>query len=201
MRPAPFAAVVLSLGISILFGTVAAAQDATPVASPSAAPGATPVAAPGATPTAAPLEVLFVQSFTVGRLEPAAEPGTATLTLQQPEGETVYFADRPNRVAGTVAFDQFLRLLTQETADPPNAALVIDRPEGDAVVIVELLDGTVDAAGTVTYDVRVLADPGTHPTDMTRTAALLPEVTGAIDFGSSHLFVDGACNHIIDPNC
>ena len=28
---------------------------------------------------------------------------------------------------------------------------------------------------------------------MTQTAELLPEITGAIDFGSSHLFVDSAC--------
>ena len=91
-------------------------------------------------------------------MESGAKAGTARLTLHQPVGETVYFAERPNRVAGTVALEGFLQILAQEAADPLNAALVIDRPEGDAVVIVELLDGTVDAAGTVLYDVRVLAD-------------------------------------------
>jgi hypothetical protein len=174
---------VLSLVVTILFGTSAAAQDATP--------GATPVAA---TPTAGAAEVLFVQSFTTGRLEPGADPGAAILTLQGPVGETVYFSDRPERTAGTIALTQFLEILAQETAEPLNAALVIDRPEGDAVVVVEVLGGTVDAAGTVTYDVVVLSDSGEFGTDMTGTAELLTEVTGAMDFGSNHLFVDGACS-------
>lgn len=187
MRPLSFVSVVLSFVVTTLFSTGATAQEATPVA----APGTTPAATPSA---AAPLAVLFVQSFTVGRLEPGAEPGTAILTLQQPVGETVYFADRPNRVAGAVALAEFLQVLEQEAADPLNAALVIDRPEGDAVVIVELLAGAVDEAGTVRYDVRVLADPGAHPTDMTRTAEALTEITGMMDFGSSHLFVDSACS-------
>jgi hypothetical protein len=73
-----------------------------------------------------------------------------------------------------------------------NAALVIDRPEGDAVVVVELLGGAVDAAGTVTYDVLVLDEPGAHPTDMTLTAAALTEIPEAVDFGASHLFIDNA---------
>jgi hypothetical protein len=186
MRPVPCASLVLSLVVTILFGTSAAAQDATP--------GATPVAAAAATPTAGAAEILFVQSFTTGRLEPGAEPGAATLTLQGPVGETVYFSDRPERIAGTIALTQFLDILAQEAAEPLNAALVIDRPEGDAVVVVEVLGGTVDAAGTVTYDVIVLSDSGEFGTDMTGTAELLTEVTGAMDFGSNHLFVDGACS-------
>ncbi len=61
-------------------------------------------------------------------------------------------------------------------------------------MVVELLDGTVDPAGTVIYDVLVLSESGAFGTDMTGTAELLTEVTRAIDFGSNHLFVDGACN-------
>lgn len=200
IRSRPLVQGVLSLVVTILLGTGAAAQETTPGATPSAAPGATPVAAAVATPSAAPVEVLFVQSFTVGRLAPGAEAGVATLTLQGPVGETIYFADRPNRGAGTVALEEFLQVLAQEAADPLNAALVIDRPEGDQVVVVEMLDGTVDASGTVTYDVRVLADPGQFETDMTSTAEPLVEITEAFDFGSSHLFVDGACSPW-DPRC
>jgi hypothetical protein len=196
----PFASLVLSLVITILFGIPAVAQDATPGATPVVAPAATPAVAAGATPTAGAAEILFVQSFTTGRLEPGAEAGAAILTLQGPVGETVYFSDRPERTAGTIALTQFLEILAQETAEPLNAALVIDRPEGDAVVVVELLDGTVDPAGTVIYDVLVLSESGAFGTDMTGTAELLTEVTGAMDFGSNHLFVDGACSPL-DPRC
>ncbi len=197
MRPVPTVPLALSLVVTILFGPPAMAQDATP--------GATPVVAPvangaDATPTAGAAEVLFVQSFTTGRLEPGAEPGAAILTLQGPVGETVYFSDRPERTAGTIALTEFLEVLAQEAADPLNAALVIDRPEGDAVVVVELLDGTVDASGTVIYDVLILSESGAFGTDMTGTAELLTEVTGAMDFGSNHLFVDGACSPL-DPRC
>ena len=185
MRFVSLVSVGLFLAVALLSGASTAAQEATP----------------GAIPPVAPLEVLFVQSFGVGRLEPAAEPGTATLTLQQPVGETIYFADRPYRVAGTLVAEDFLQLLAQDVADPLNAALIFNQPEGDRVVILKLLDGTVDAAGTVRYDVRVLArpfgaypgDPSAYPTDMMRSAWLLSELTGMIDFGSSHLFIDSKC--------
>jgi hypothetical protein len=62
-------------------------------------------------PSQQPLEVLFVQSFTSGQLAPAGQPGAAVLTLREPLGDTVYFADRPNRAAGTVETDEFLRVL------------------------------------------------------------------------------------------
>lgn len=221
MRAIPLASLVLALAGGILTGPVALAQDATPgatsagtpvvaaatpvaaspaAASPVGASAAIPDAAGAATPAAEAAEVLFVQSFTTGRLEPGAEPGAAVLTLQGPVGETVYFSDRPQRSAGTIALAQFLEVLAQDSADPLNAALVIDRAEGDAVVVVELLDGSVDAAGTVIYDVRVLAETASFHTDMTVTAEMLTELTGAIDFGSSHLFVDGACSPW-DPRC
>lgn len=35
-------------------------------------------------------EVLVVQSFAAGRLDPAGEPGRATLTLEPPVGDAVY---------------------------------------------------------------------------------------------------------------
>jgi hypothetical protein len=183
MRSMLFVSVVLSLIAATLFGTGAVAQEATP--------GAVAVATPAATPAAAALgEVLLAQAFTIGRLEPTGEPGAARLMLQGPEGETVYFGDRPSRRAGTVALEQILEVLAQPAAEPVTAALVIDQPEGDTVVIVELVSGTVDAAGTVTYDVRVLSDPSAHDTDMTQTARALTEIAAAFDFGDSHLFIN-----------
>jgi hypothetical protein len=68
----------------------------------------------------------------------------------------------------------------------------VDRPEGDTVIVLELLHGTVDVGGTITYDVAVITDFDAHPTTMTRTAEPLTEITEAIDFASSHLFIDNA---------
>ena len=68
----PCVSVVLALVVATQVSTGAAAQEATPVATPMAMTDATP----GATPAAAPLQVLFVQSFTAGRLEPGAEAST-----------------------------------------------------------------------------------------------------------------------------
>ena len=178
MRPLLKVSVVLSLVVSVFLGSGAAAQEATQMVTPMASPVA-----------GAPLHALFVQSFTTGRLEPGAETGTATLTLQGPVGETVYFYDQPDRIAGAVASDAFWQVLGPETAKPLNAALVIDRPEGDEVIPLELVDGSADAAGTVTYTVRVLPDTSALGFDMTQSATPLTEVSGAFDFGSSHFFV------------
>ncbi len=113
MGPVPCASLVLSLVVTILFGTPAAAQDAAPGATPVAAPAAIPVAAAAASPAAGAAEILFVQSFTTGRLEPGTEAGAAILTLQGFVGETIYFSDRPERTAGTIALTQFLEIMAQ----------------------------------------------------------------------------------------
>jgi hypothetical protein len=173
----------------MLYGAGVAAQDATPGAAVGQAVG-TPGAEVAASPVAgAPAAALFVQTFTVGKLEPGAEAGTATLTLQGPDGETVYFGDQPGRFAGAVAFDNFVQILGQAAGASLPAAVIIDRPEGDQVVALELTDGTIDASGTLTYTVR-LTDPSTLSTDLTQSAAPLTDVTSALDFGPSHLFVD-----------
>ncbi len=182
-----FAAVVLTLFAAVLLGTASAAQDATPEATGSAAG-----------------RVLFVQTFAAGRLAPGSEAGAATLTLEQPAGRIVYFSEAPGRVAGLVSLDQFLEVLAAAAADPLNAALVIEgsAPDRDQVVIVELLGSTGDDAEAVTYEVRVLADPGALNMDLAHPAEPLTELTEVLDFGTSHLFVDGSnCNKVIDPNC
>lgn len=178
MRTLMVTAAILSLFFSIMQTASVAAQDATPAAQAAASPVA------GAPPAA-----LFVQTFTVGKLEPGAEAGTATLTLQGPDGESVYFGDQPGRFAGAVAFDNFVQILGQAAGRPLPAAVIIDRPEGDQVIAFELTEGTVDASGTLTYTVQ-LTDPSALSTDLTQSAAPLTDVTSALDFGPSHLFVD-----------
>ena len=180
-----FAPVVLSLVAALQLGA-ASAQDATP-----------------APAEAASARFLFVQTFTAGRLEPGAEAGAATLTLEQPAGQTIYFSEAPARVAGLATIEQYLEVLAAAKADPPNAALVIEAsdPDQDQVVIVELLRSTVDDAGAVTYDVRVLADPSALDFDLTLATQPLAELTEPIDFGTSHLFVDSGCSPMDPRDC
>jgi hypothetical protein len=178
MRPLLKVFGVLSLVVPVLLGSGAAAQEATPMATPMASPVA-----------GAPSQALFVQAFTTGRLEPGTEAGTATLTLQAPVGETVYFYDQPDRIAGAVASDAMWQVLGPQTAKPLHGALILDRPEGDQVIFMELADGSVDAAGTVIYTIRVLPDSSAFGFDMSKSATPLAEVTGTFDFGPSHLFV------------
>lgn len=157
---------------------------------------ATPDAAGGVA-----VEILVVQSFAAGRLEPVTdEAGVALLTLERPAG-VVYFSDRPNRIVGTTTLAAFLDVLAGEADDPPNAALVITPAADEAPVIyvVELLSGQIDEAGAVRYRVRLLADA--NQLDLDLVAAPTAGLTGPISFGANHLFIDGLSCTPIDPRC
>ena len=161
------------------FGTAgrrAAAQEAAPVASPAAGEGAG--------------SDLFVQTFLAGTLAPKpGEAGVYVLTLEGATGQTVWFSDRPARRVGLVPTAALLGQLGFTPADPPNAALVAQAAGGEEVVVVELLDPRFDAAaGTLAYDVRLLADYAGGG-----LADLAPRQDGDPPpaFGAAHLFIDG----------
>ena len=178
-RRRAFAAGGAGLGAVIVNRLSAAhAKDATPDVN------ATPVSADD-------IEVLFVQTFSSGALVPdPATEGAFTLTLEDGTGQTVYFSDRPDRVAGTLTDAQFLDGRAFDPADPPNAAIVAQTPDGEDILIVELVEPTLaPASGTVTYTVRVLngqpegrvlADLASRQTDDTMADA----------FGPVTLFID-----------
>ncbi len=90
-------ALVASLG-GLAAGSLVAsvsAQPATPVASPATAGEAT---------------FLFVQSgFTSGSLVDNGD-GAYQLTLLNAPAQTVYFADRPDRIVGVVSTERFLAI-------------------------------------------------------------------------------------------
>lgn len=158
-----------------------AAQEATPVS-------ATPVGDER-------VSVLFVQAATGSTLTPLdAAEGEAThqLTLSGGTGQTVYFADRPNREVGTIATAEVIEGFSAEPGDPPNAALVAQTADGDEeIVVVVLLNGTVDeATGDVTYQVSLLADFAEAGLALKREP--VTEITEAREYGASHLFIDDA---------
>lgn len=156
----------------------AAARQATPVASPVAS----------ANP-----EFLFVQAFDHGTWLPKpGEEGTYLLTLFGAAAETVYFSDRPDRIAGQVPTQQFLDALGFTPASPANAAIVAERAVRrgtQEVLVIELRNPVYDAdAGTLTYEARVLEDYGEH--GLAFLAARQDDFELAELFGSGSLFID-----------
>jgi hypothetical protein len=162
----------------------ARAQDATP--EPPAPAGKT--------------QFLFVQSFQQGSIEPkAGADGTYTLTLAHGLGQTLYFSNRPERIARAAPTPAFLAGLGFPPDNPPNAALVVEAGPGDeAIAVVDLTNPQYDeGTKTATYDAKVLADWertlalgfSEQPKDLARLAP---------SFGAAHLFIDD-CPDIV--NC
>ncbi len=183
------ATALASLGGAALVARGASAQDASPV----------PMDDDEAT-------FLFVQSgFTSGILDKATDGVQSwLLVLQGAPAQTVFFSDRPQRIAGAMSTQQFLETLDFSSDDPPNAALVIGTEVGADVVILELTQPAYDAdAGTLTYitkilDVDMLETSGYgFPTD-----PLGPDSYPA-EFGPASLFIDSAvgCNPLDPRGC
>jgi len=181
----------LAAGAAAVTGTsLAAAQDATPMATPESV--ASPI-------VDQPPSQLFVQSFQSGSIAPSAsEFGTHTVTLEQGLGQTIVFTDRPSREVFTSPTPAFLDGLGFPADNPPNAAILIDAGDGTTdIAVVELFNPTYDeATHTATYDIAMLANWQNdlelgfqqEPADLSNVA---PE------FGATHLFIDG-CNRSYD---
>ncbi len=137
----------LGLGAALMtrLAPAALAQDATPV-----------VEATGE--DAGDIQILFVQAFGSATIVPGTGSAAEfTITLEGGTGQTVYFSNRPDRLVGTLTDQQFLDGRAFDPADPPNAAIVTLTGENEDILVVELLDPTLDtASGSVTYSARVL---------------------------------------------
>jgi hypothetical protein len=126
-----------------------------------AAPGtAEPAPAAEAAPAAAcaTSEGLFVQTFTSGTYDGKV----LRLKLERPK--TLYFADRPQRIAGDVPVDRFLSSWDQGAdsfaANPPNASLAYTAGGKPQAAVVELSAPKLEGAD-LSYQVRLLS--GTIP--------------------------------------
>jgi hypothetical protein len=158
------------------------------------AAGMATVIAQEATPAAdSDVELLFVQTHSAATISPSEDdPSLLTLTLEQGTGETIFLSDRPDRLAGSIKTDQFIDGFRTETAqDPANAALVVNVSESEEeVYVVELLEMEYnEASGTVTYTVRILADPS--ELDLGFRTEPRQSVTTEETYGTNTLFIDG----------
>lgn len=166
-----------ALGAASLRAPAAAAQDATSIAGP---------AKSETDPT-----FMFVQSFQSGGFAPKeGSNDTFTLTLDQGLGQTIYFSDRPERIAGSHPTADFLQRFPFGADNPPNAALVLEAgPDTTDVVVLELTAPAYDeATKTATYETKVLADYAKMG------ITLQEEPKGTTDlpaqFGTASLFID-----------
>lgn len=92
------------------------------------------------------LELMFVQTSAAM----SADVDEQTLRLVQVTPQTLYFADRPERVAGHVKMADYLSEWTEGEdnfgEDPPNATLSVYEPDAakNTLVVVEIFDPVVD---------------------------------------------------------
>jgi hypothetical protein len=101
------------------------------------------------------------------------------LTLKGVSPMTVYFSDRPTRVAGHVATSEMIPLWTEGKdsflKDPPNATLSTFTADGKVANVVVELKNPGLSGDQMTYDVRVLQ--GKLP-DNADAASLFIDVVG-----------------------
>jgi hypothetical protein len=123
--------------------------------------------------TTSKVEILFVQSAKGATLA----NGKLSLTGIAPT--TVFFSDRPHRIAGHVATREMIPLWSEGKdsflKDPPNATLSSFTSDGDVVNAVVVLRNPTLTGTTMTYD--VLVTQGSIPKSVD-SASLFIDVIG-----------------------
>lgn len=107
--------------------------------------------------------LMFVQLASATEVDEAA----STIRLVNLSPQTLYFSDRPDRIAGHVKLDKYLSDWTAAAgadnfaADPPNAALSVYEPgkADSSVSIIEILNPRVEGAD-ILYDYKVIRGAG-----------------------------------------
>jgi hypothetical protein len=103
-------------------------------------------------------QLMFVQSAEDLKVDPA----TSTLRLVKVNQQTLYFSDRPVRIAGHIKMADYLKEWTAKAgkdnfaADPPNATLSVYEPgqAENTLVVVKITNPKVDGADLVyTYKI------------------------------------------------
>lgn len=100
-----------------------------------------------------------------------------TLTLTGVAPTTVYFADRPKRIAGHIDnggfFKRWAKGKDSFEKDPPNATLSAFGPDGRPAIAVVTLKNPRMEGGNLSYDVKVLS--GNLPRKSSETALFIDD--------------------------
>jgi hypothetical protein len=122
------------------------------------------LAACSMTSTAGAPQLMFVHSAEDLKVDPAA----GTFRLVKVTQQTLYFSDRPQRIAGHLTMTDYLKEWTSAAgkdnfgADPPNAALSVYEPgqADNTLVVVKITNPVVDGADLI-YSYKIIK--GTMP--------------------------------------
>ena len=122
-------------------------------------------------------QLMFVQSAEDLKVDPAA----STFRLVKVNQQTLYFSDRPERIAGHMKMDQYLAEWAKAegpdnfTVDPPNAILSVYEPgkEDNTVVVVKISHPVVDGNDLV-YSYKLIK--GKIPVDGGATALFIDSI-------------------------
>lgn len=104
-------------------------------------------------------QLMFVQSAEDLKVDPAK----STFRLVKVNQQTLYFSDRPQRIAGHIKMADYLKEWTAKAgkdnfgADPPNATLSVYEPgkADNSIVVVTLTNPKVDGADLI-YNYKIL---------------------------------------------
>jgi hypothetical protein len=132
------------------------------------------------------VQLMFVQTSEGIKVDPAAK----TLRLVDVNKQTLYFSDRPERIAGHLRMDDYLKEWTAKagkdnfSANPPNAALSVYEPKQDdsTLAVVVLTNPVVEKADLV-YNYKLIS--GKLPTETGPTTLFIDwiGVGGGVGFG------------------
>jgi hypothetical protein len=138
-----------------------------------AAAAALAAARPAAAEDSKPM-LMFVHLSQGVKVDTAAK----TVRLVNVSAHTLYFADRPDRIAGHIRMPAYLEEWTSKagkdnfTADPPNAALSVYEPgqKNNTLAIIEILNPRLEGKDLI-YDYKLIT--GTPPASGEETALFI----------------------------
>jgi hypothetical protein len=129
-------------------------------------------------------QLMFVHSAEDLKVDPAA----GTLRLVNVSQQTLYFSDRPQRVAGHLTMADYLKEWTSAAgkdnfgADPPNAALSVYEPgqANNTLVVVKITNPVVDGADLI-YSYKIIK--GTMPARGGATSLFIDWIAAGVGRG------------------
>lgn len=126
------------------------------------------------------VELLFVQDAK------GIEYDGKTLTMKEADPYTLYFSDRPDRIAGHLTIAAFLEEVSKGAdsfaEDPPNATLVVFGGDELLQVVLELPTKPLYQDGDLLFEVRVIE--GTVPESGGKSALFIDTVGHPLSPGS-----------------